>query len=146
MTCLIINFHKKKYTFAILWKLWSVYSLILRVKKVAFLAYWALRKLLAGNPSIVWTMCQYWNLTVAGWRAVPVLLPRGATPSRDAQQHCCQVSSCRRGRLGFKGTVSRDFCFRFFSWLKFFSICHRCRWYRWCTLSCEYLREFSERP
>ncbi len=21
-------------------------------------------------------------------------------------------------------------------------ICHRCRWHRWCTLTCEYLREF----
>ncbi len=26
-----------------------------------------------------------------------------------------------------------------------FSICHRCRWYRWQTLSCEYLREFSKK-
>ncbi len=24
-------------------------------------------------------------------------------------------------------------------------ICHRCRWHRWCTLTCEYLREFSEK-
>ncbi len=24
-------------------------------------------------------------------------------------------------------------------------ICHRCRWYRWCTLTYEYLREFSEK-
>ncbi len=24
-------------------------------------------------------------------------------------------------------------------------ICHRCRWYRWCTLTCEYLREFSKK-
>ncbi len=24
-------------------------------------------------------------------------------------------------------------------------ICHRCRWYRWSTLSCEYLREFSKK-
>ncbi len=23
-------------------------------------------------------------------------------------------------------------------------ICHRCRWYQWCTLTCEYLREFSK--
>jgi hypothetical protein len=23
-------------------------------------------------------------------------------------------------------------------------ICHRCRWYRWCTLTCEYLREFAK--
>ncbi len=35
-------------------------------------------------------------------------------------------------------------------WLKFFclkifSICHRCRWHRWCTLSREYLREFSKK-
>ncbi len=22
-------------------------------------------------------------------------------------------------------------------------ICHRCRWHQWCTLTCEYLREFS---
>ncbi len=26
-----------------------------------------------------------------------------------------------------------------------FSICHRCRWHRWQTLSCEYLREFSKK-
>jgi hypothetical protein len=24
-------------------------------------------------------------------------------------------------------------------------ICHRCRWHRWCTLTCEYLREFSKK-
>ncbi len=24
-------------------------------------------------------------------------------------------------------------------------ICHRCRWYRWWTLTCEYLREFSKK-
>ncbi len=29
--------------------------------------------------------------------------------------------------------------------LKIFSICHRCRWHRWCTLSREYLREFSKK-
>ncbi len=25
------------------------------------------------------------------------------------------------------------------------AICHRCRWHRWCTLTCEYLREFSKK-
>ncbi len=29
--------------------------------------------------------------------------------------------------------------------LKIFSIFHRCRWHRWQTLSCEYLREFSKK-
>jgi hypothetical protein len=29
-----------------------------------------------------------------------------------------------------------------FFWLKIFFICHRCRWHRWSTLSCEYLRDF----
>ncbi len=24
-------------------------------------------------------------------------------------------------------------------------ICRRCRWYRWCTLTCEYLRKFSKK-
>jgi hypothetical protein len=24
-------------------------------------------------------------------------------------------------------------------------ICHRCRWHRWCTLTCEYLRKFSKK-
>ncbi len=24
-------------------------------------------------------------------------------------------------------------------------ICRRCRWYRWCTFTCEYLREFSKK-
>ncbi len=23
--------------------------------------------------------------------------------------------------------------------------CHRCRWYQWCTLTCEYLREFLKK-
>jgi len=29
--------------------------------------------------------------------------------------------------------------------LKIFSICHRCRWHRWQTLSCKYLGEFSKK-
>ncbi len=29
--------------------------------------------------------------------------------------------------------------------MKIFCICHRCRWHRWQTLSCEYLREFSKK-
>ncbi len=32
-----------------------------------------------------------------------------------------------------------------FFWLQIFSVCHRCRWHRWQTLSCEYLREFSKK-
>ncbi len=32
-----------------------------------------------------------------------------------------------------------------FFWLKIFSICHRCQRHRWCTLSREYLREFSKK-
>ncbi len=32
-----------------------------------------------------------------------------------------------------------------FCCLKIFSICHWCRWHRWCTLSREYLREFSKK-
>jgi hypothetical protein len=32
-----------------------------------------------------------------------------------------------------------------FFWLKIFSICHRCRWHRRQTLSCEYLREFPKK-
>ena len=30
---------------------------------------------------------------------------------------------------------------RWYRW----QICHRCRWYRWCTLTREYLREFSKK-
>jgi hypothetical protein len=29
--------------------------------------------------------------------------------------------------------------------LKIFSLCHQCQRHRWCTLSCEYLREFSKK-
>jgi hypothetical protein len=29
--------------------------------------------------------------------------------------------------------------------IKDFSICHQCQRHRWCTLSCEYLREFSNK-
>ncbi len=25
------------------------------------------------------------------------------------------------------------------------AICHRCRWHRWCTLTCEYLRKISKK-
>ncbi len=25
------------------------------------------------------------------------------------------------------------------------AICHRCRWHRWCTLTCEYLRKFPKK-
>ncbi len=32
-------------------------------------------------------------------------------------------------------------CRRWFRW----QICHRCRWYRWCTLTREYLGEFSKK-
>ncbi len=32
-----------------------------------------------------------------------------------------------------------------FFWFKIFSICHRCKWHQWCTLSREYLREFSKK-
>ncbi len=39
---------------------------------------------------------------------------------------------------GWKGQCREIFCF----W--FFSICHRCQRHRWCTLSYEYLREFSK--
>ncbi len=30
-------------------------------------------------------------------------------------------------------------------WLKIFFICHWCQRHQWCTLSCEYLREFSKK-
>ncbi len=30
-------------------------------------------------------------------------------------------------------------------WLMIFTICHRCRWHRWQTLNCEYLREFLKK-
>ncbi len=40
---------------------------------------------------------------------------------------------------GAKTKLLKFFC------LKIFSICHRCRWHRWCTLSREYLREFSKK-
>jgi hypothetical protein len=32
-----------------------------------------------------------------------------------------------------------------FFWLKIFSICHRCQPHWWCTLSCEYLCNFSKK-
>ncbi len=40
---------------------------------------------------------------------------------------------------GAQAKLLKFFC------LKIFSICHRCRWHRWCTLSREYLREFSKK-
>ncbi len=40
---------------------------------------------------------------------------------------------------GAQTKLLKFFCF------KMFSICHRCRWHRWCTLSREYLREFSKK-
>ncbi len=41
--------------------------------------------------------------------------------------------------IGAQTKVLKFFC------LKFFSICHRCQRHRWCTLSREYLREFSKK-
>jgi hypothetical protein len=54
-----------------------------------------------------------------------------------------------------KGQCHEIFCFWFFHespspkplkiTLKIFSICLRCQRHRWCTLNCEYLREFSKK-
>ncbi len=73
--------------------------------------------------------------------------------------------------IPLKGQCYEIFDFRFFSWIgspiravsNFFEtlqrysqlkvhrcrwhlwqICYRCHWYRWCTLTCEYLPEFSK--
>ncbi len=63
------------------------------------------------------------------------------------------ISGCRHLKLNLKAKVyiyfnSTQRCInkllKIFC-LKIFSICHRCRWHRWCTLSCEYLREFSKK-
>ncbi len=40
---------------------------------------------------------------------------------------------------GAQTKILKFFC------LKIFSICHLCRWHRWCTLSREYLSEFSKK-
>ncbi len=40
---------------------------------------------------------------------------------------------------GIGGKICRR-C-RWYRW----QICHRCRWHRWCTLTCEYLHEFSKK-
>ncbi len=50
----------------------------------------------------------------------------------------------------FKWTVPRDFRLKVFfmnplcrwDWRQ---ICNQYRWHRWCTLTCEYLREFSKK-
>ncbi len=74
--------------------------------------------------------------------------------------------------IPLKGQCYEIFDFRFFSWIgspiravsNFFEtlqrysqlkvhrcrwhlwqICYRCHWYRWCTFTCEYLREFSKK-
>ncbi len=54
-----------------------------------------------------------------------------------------------------KGSVTRFSTSGFFSWISFplvnntsgtaGKICRRCRWNRWCTLTCEYFREFPKK-
>jgi hypothetical protein len=62
------------------------------------------------------------------------------------------ISGCRHLKVNLKAKIYIDVnstmgaqtkLLKFFC-LKIFSICHRCRWHRWCTLSREYLREFSK--
>ncbi len=65
------------------------------------------------------------------------------------------VSGCRNFKVNLKAKIylymvtllpkgAQTKVLKFFC-LKIFSICHRCRWHRWCTLSREYLREFSKK-
>ncbi len=58
----------------------------------------------------------------------------------------CEISN----RRCLKGTVPRDFQLHLFSltfslsWTLLANL-PRCRWYRWCTSTCEYLRDFSNK-
>ncbi len=64
------------------------------------------------------------------------------------------ISGCRHLKVNLKAKLFYMFpllpkgdqikLLKFF-WLKIFFICHRCRWHRWQTLSCEYLREFLKK-
>ncbi len=62
-------------------------------------------------------------------------------------QICCRRCQRRRWQIatgvnntsGTGGKICRR-C-RGYRW----QICHRCHWHRWCTLTCEYLREFSKK-
>ncbi len=64
------------------------------------------------------------------------------------------ISSCRHLKVNSKANIyiyvnsSTQRCpnkiIKFFL-LKIFFICHRCQRHRWCTLNCEYLREFSKK-
>ncbi len=64
------------------------------------------------------------------------------------------ISGCRYLKVNLKAKIyiyvtlllkgAQTKLLKFFS-LKIFFICHRCRWHRWCTLSREYLREFSKK-
>ncbi len=64
------------------------------------------------------------------------------------------VSGCRNFKVNLKAKIynmvtllpkGAQIKLLTFLCLKIFSICHRCRWHRWCTLSREYLREFSKK-
>ncbi len=66
------------------------------------------------------------------------------------------ISGCRHLKVNLKAKIyilymltllpkgAQTKLLKFFC-LKIFSICHRCRWHRWCTLCREYLREFSKK-
>ncbi len=66
------------------------------------------------------------------------------------------ISGCRHLKENLKAKIYIQYMFPLlpkgdqikgfkFFWLKIFPICHRCRWHRWQTLSCEYLRQFSKK-
>ncbi len=78
------------------------------------------------------------------------------TQSRRLYQPNPTIFPSRSVYISFKGTMSREFMLLFFSWItlnwkKFIIfwlillVCHRCQRHRWCTLSCEYLCEFSKK-
>ncbi len=60
--------------------------------------------------------------------------------------HGCQRyrrQICHRCQWFYFPKLSKQNNYNFYDW-RFFYICHQCHRHRWCTLSCEYLREFSK--
>ncbi len=133
------------------------------------LLYQNLLVIFRGIRSGVW-WCPYpsysWRRRKAVRKHVSNLTPSKTDGPRiwlnyDTTGHTLDVQLLANKHCYIKGTVSRDFCFRFFPessspkplkitfWVnwsrKSRGTVVSCCWYQWCTLPCEYLRKFMKK-
>ncbi len=96
----------------------------------------------------------------AAWYCSHYLPPVSMTPVANLPPvSLILVAICHRRRCHRRRCHRRQICprYRWHRWQICFAtgvnntrrtggkICRRCRWHRWCTLTCEYLHEFSKK-